>query len=87
MQTPTTPATAARVSRLDRSVVCGRALAAARRQARLTGQDYRQLLSACMAESWRLQKIHVAARVAMTIRVLAVAARPVGNPRASSHRR
>lgn len=70
---PHTPATAAKVSKLDRSIVCGRALAAARRQARLTGQDYRRLLSACMAESWRLQKIHVASRVAMTIRVLAVA--------------
>jgi SHS2 domain-containing protein len=69
----TTPATAARVTRLDRSIVCGKALAAARRQARLTGRDYRRLLSACMAESWRLQKIHTASRVAMTIRVLAVA--------------
>jgi hypothetical protein len=65
----TTPATAARVSRLDRSVVCGRALASARRQARLTGQDYRRLLSACMAESWRVQRARIAARVALTIRM------------------
>jgi hypothetical protein len=68
-----TPATAARVNRLDRSIVCGKALAAARRMARQYGGGFRGYLSHTMAVAWAEQRRHIQARVEMTARVLAVA--------------
>lgn len=64
-------ATAARVSRLDRSVVCGKAQAAARRMALQHGGDFRGHLGRCTSVAWAEQWRHIEERIEMTDSVLA----------------